>query len=111
MTRGIIAAIGALALLTVAAPALADDPYAVPDQATITVVGDGSGHGKGLSQYGAYGAARAPYNLDGEQILDFYYPGTERGSARSPIEVWISGDDGRFLTVDDRKGLMVRAGN
>jgi len=40
------------ATLATAAPAVADDPYPVPDHATITVEGDGSGHGKGLSQYG-----------------------------------------------------------
>jgi SpoIID/LytB domain protein len=97
-------------LLTVvpAAPAVADDPYDVPDQATITVTGDGSGHGKGLSQYGAYGAAND--GLDAGQILDFYYPGTERGTRGGAVEVWISRDDGRHLVVEDRTKLMVRAG-
>ena len=97
-----------LLLLVPIGPAAADDPYDVPDQAVITVTGDGSGHGKGLSQYGAYGAAND--GLNGEQILDFYYPATGRGSRTGPVEVWISGDDGRHLVVDDRKGLMVRAG-
>lgn len=94
--------------LATAGPAAADDPYDVPDQAVITVQGDGSGHGKGLSQYGAYGAAND--GLSGEQILDFYYPGAGRGSRTGPVEVWVSGDDGRHLVVDDRTGLMVRAG-
>lgn len=103
---GIVIA-GLLTVVT-AAPAVADDPYDVPDQAVITIEGDGSGHGKGLSQYGAYGAARAPYNLTGEQILDFYYPGTGRGSTGGNVRVWISADDGRQLVVEDRKGLLVR---
>ena len=35
-----------------------------------------SGHGWGMSQYGAYGAARK--GLTWKQILAFYYPGTKR---------------------------------
>lgn len=97
-----------LLLLAPAAPAVADNPYDVPDQAVITVEGDGAGHGKGLSQYGAYGAARE--GLTASQILDFYYPGTSTGSTRGQVGIWISGDDGRHLVVEDRRGLLVRAG-
>ena len=43
----------------------------------ITIPGDGYGHGKGLSQYGAQGAAKA--GLGYRQILGFYYPGTGLG--------------------------------
>ena len=102
-------ALALAATVLAAAPTFADDAYAVPDTATITVEGDGSGHGKGLSQYGAYGAARAPYHLDADQILDFYYPGTGAGQVRGRVDVLVSGDDGRHLVVEDRTGLLVRA--
>jgi SpoIID/LytB domain protein len=105
--------LGRLAGLTVClvlaaplAPAHADDPYPVPDTATITVVGDGSGHGKGLSQYGAYGAARQ--GRSAQQILDFYYPGTRTGHAGGSVKVLISADHDRDLVVDARPGLTLR---
>lgn len=109
---GVLAALPATLLIVLpAVPAHADDPYPVPDTATITVEGDGSGHGKGLSQYGAYSAARAPHNLTGDQILDFYYPGTGREARRGKVSVWVTADDGRHLVVEDRRGLTVRLGN
>jgi SpoIID/LytB domain protein len=46
----------------------------VPSNRTYTIDGHGFGHGKGLSQRGAQGAATA--GLDVNQILAFYYPGT-----------------------------------
>ena len=90
------------------APAFADDPWPVPDPATITITGDGYGHGKGMSQYGAYGAARAPYDLGFREILRFYYPGTDLGTTGGKVKVLISADDDRDLVVDDRGGLTVR---
>ncbi|MFC5176100.1 SpoIID/LytB domain-containing protein [Nocardioides taihuensis] len=98
-----------LALLAaglVAAPASADDPYDVPDDAVIHLEGDGAGHGIGMSQYGAYGAANAGKTW--RQILDFYYPGTHTGLRGGQVSVWISGDDDRDLVVDRAPGLTVR---
>ncbi len=43
-------------------------------EATFTFDGGGSGHGIGLSQYGAKGMAEAGYSYD--EILMHYYPGT-----------------------------------
>lgn len=94
-------------VVTPASPAAADEPYPVPDRATIVLKGDGSGHGIGFSQYGAYGAARAPHRLTSGEILDFYYPGTRSGSAGGRVKVWISGDDDRDLVVDARDGLRI----
>src|SRR6478752_4641268 len=88
-------------------PASADDPRDVPDPATITITGDGYGHGIGMSQYGAYGAARQ--NLDFKQILSFYYPGTKLGDAAGKVAVLISADDDHDLMVDSRTGLTVRS--
>lgn len=88
-------------------PAAADDPYDVPDSATITITGDGSGHGKGLSQYGAYGAANQGLKVG--EILDFYYPGTTAGQSGGKVAVWISGDDDKDLVVDDQSGLTLKS--
>ena len=108
MSRGTrIIALAVAALLVVpASPAAADDPYVVPDDATITIEGDGSGHGIGMSQYGAYGAAREGLKVG--QILDFYYPGTRTGSTAGDVRVWISDDDDRDLVVLGRATMTFR---
>lgn len=49
---------------------------------TVQVDGRGFGHGRGLSQNGARGAALR--GLDHPAILDFYYPGAERYDAGDP---------------------------
>ena len=108
MSRGIRAlapAVAATIVLALASPATADPGFEVPDDAVITIRGDGSGHGIGMSQYGAYGAATSGRSQ--AQILDFYYPGTEIGEARGAVKVWIRGDDDRDLLVDDRDGLRI----
>src|SRR3954470_4165728 len=49
--------------------------YRVPPNGVFTLRGHGWGHGHGMSQYGAYGAAKVR-GLSSQQILAFYYPGT-----------------------------------
>lgn len=78
---------------------------AVPPTATITISGKGFGHGIGLSQYGARGAARAGLNAD--QIAAFYYPGTTRGTAGGHISVRITADNDGHTTVAHQTGLQV----
>src|SRR5665647_443795 len=43
---------------------------------TIAVNGSGFGHGVGMSQYGAYGQAKANPALTGAQIAQYYYTGS-----------------------------------
>ena len=50
----------------------------------IVIYGRGFGHGRGLSQYGAYGWATTA-GWSWEQIIDFYYGGAT-GNARSTLE-------------------------
>ena len=92
--------------LGVAGPASADAGFPIPDHATVTLEGDGFGHGVGMSQYGAYGAARQ--GLGFKQILRFYYPGTNLGDTDGQVKVLVSADD-RDLVVDTARGLTVRA--
>ena len=67
------------ALLTLPVPVTAD-------AATRWVVkGGGWGHGLGMSQYGAYGQARAGH--DYKTILHHYYRNTELGKASRPVRV------------------------
>ncbi len=49
---------------------------------SVTLSGRGFGHGRGMSQYGAYGAATR--GLSTSSILSFYYPGTSTGSIGDP---------------------------
>jgi len=54
------------------------DPDAKPAQAVLKgyrFIGGGFGHGVGMSQTGAYNLGEKGYSS--EQILEFYYPGTE----------------------------------
>jgi stage II sporulation protein D len=64
---------GTSAVLTTI-PARADSAVSVKS-GSFTIRGAGWGHGWGMSQYGAYGAARK--GLSWKQILAFYYPGTQ----------------------------------
>ena len=50
------------------------ESFTVPATGSFTIAGHGFGHGHGMSQYGANGAARK--GLTHRQILGFYYPGT-----------------------------------
>lgn len=87
------------------APASADQIYYVPVTKAWTIYGHGDGHGHGLSQYGAQGAAIA--GLDHPEILSFYYPGTTPTTAGGNVRVLISADTTSDLQVRPRRGLTV----
>jgi stage II sporulation protein D len=82
------------------------DTVAVPGDAWVTITGHGYGHGHGMSQYGAQGAARQ--GLNAQQIINFYYPGTTRGSLTGKISVHITADTDDDTVVLNRTGLRVR---
>ena len=64
---------------TTAVPASALlETYTRPAGTSFTMAGRGFGHGLGMSQYGAYGAALK--GLTRDQILSFYYPSTTRST-------------------------------
>ncbi len=111
MSRGnrlLALAVVALLVLTPTGPASADDPFDdVPDNATITIRGDGSGHGRGMSQYGAYSAARQGVKY--RAILQTYYPKTRWKQTRGSIEVLVSRDRDNNLVVGHHQKLTVRS--
>ncbi len=90
-----------------ATPARAD--VAVPPTSgSFALSGAGYGHGWGMSQYGAYGAAKK--GLTWKQILAFYYPGTTLSTltSGSKIKVWITADTDNDLRVAPSAGLRLR---
>lgn len=89
-----------------AAPALASGVLVVPKGATIAIHGRGFGHGHGMSQYGAQGAAKQ--GLSTSQILGFYYPHTNPGHMGGSVRVLITENIGRPTRVVARPGLQVR---
>lgn len=96
-----VLALGAVA--TVAGSLLAGPAPAGAESARLSPTGSvvvtlrGNGHGHGMSQYGAQGAARRGLNF--VKILQFYYPGTSSASIKpSAIRVKVSGY-GKTLTV------------
>ena len=103
-----LAVVTAAVLAATAAPAVAaDQGWDVPSSATITIDGHGHGHDRGLSQLGA--RQRAEDGADYRDILGFYYPGTDWGTATGQVRVWISeGDRANALQVAPRKGLVAR---
>ena len=88
----LLAGLCAVALLVTGQTAVAhaaEERYPAPADGSWTVDGRGWGHGIGLSQWGAQGAAIQGRTAD--QILAFYYPGTTSGSvANDTVEVALS---------------------
>jgi stage II sporulation protein D len=89
-----------------AAAATSTAALLVPHRAVITIDGRGWGHGHGLSQYGAEGAARK--GRSARQILHFYYPHTHAAGARGRVRVLVTADTDGNTTVITRSGLRVR---
>ncbi|MEU8223230.1 SpoIID/LytB domain-containing protein [Kribbella sp. NPDC048915] len=102
--RAIAAVVLSSAMISTSAQARDVAPAAAPDT---TIMGRGFGHGRGLSQYGAQGAALA--GKSAQQILDFYYPGTTTGKEAGSIRVRITADTTDGVRVGAVSGLAVRS--
>lgn len=97
--------LGVVGAASLTAPTTATaDSATGPRSGSFYVSGAGFGHGWGMSQYGAYGAAKK--GLTWQQILAFYYPKTVRAKLPSTgtIRVWVTADD------DGRLGFKPAAG-
>ena len=114
--RLLLAALASLLVLPVltvstSSPASAADArrkvetWMTPGSVGITITGHGYGHGKGLSQYGALGAAKQ--GLTWQQIDEFYYPGTTWGRIGGKVRVLITADTGNDVQVTAQRGLAV----
>lgn len=108
--RTVVLGLTALALPVLAAPAVAPaqaaDRVDVAAASTIVIDGKGYGHGRGMSQYGAQGAARQ--GLDHRRIAEFYYPGTTWGTVKGQVKVRLTAHTSSNLVVLNRSHLRVR---
>ncbi|AWB93220.1 hypothetical protein C3E78_13970 [Aeromicrobium chenweiae] len=78
----------------------------VPSSGKVTVKGHGYGHGIGMSQYGAEGAARKGVKYPA--ILSTYYPGTKLATKGGNIRVLISQDTTDPVDIVGASGLVFR---
>jgi SpoIID/LytB domain protein len=115
MSRTSLTGLNAAALLvpalltggaTAAGAASTDPVVAVRAGGALKLTGHGYGHGRGMSQYGAEGAARQ--GLSSAQILAFYYPGTTVARLGGRISVRISADTTADTVVAASSRLVVR---
>jgi SpoIID/LytB domain protein len=106
-SRLVVALLTGALLSTAPAPASAassgDGP--VGPSTTLDILGNGWGHGNGMSQWGAEGAARQ--GKTHSEILDFYYPGTKAASLAGKIKVLITADSDNNLKVKAAPGLKL----
>lgn len=92
--------------VSTAGPAAAEEVAERPADGVFSIEGHGWGHGRGMSQWGAQGAASLGRTAD--EITSFYYPGTTKTVlAPAPIRVLLQGDDGKDLQVEPAAGLKV----
>jgi SpoIID/LytB domain protein len=83
----------------------AADPWVSPSSALV-VTGQGYGHGRGMSQWGAVNAAIG--GADYKTIVQFYYPHTTFSTITTSMRVKITADTDNNTTVKAMKGLRVR---
>ncbi len=113
MRRARITAVAVVGLALALPPALtagagaAPEPDILPVNGVFELEGHGYGHGRGMSQWGAQGAASL--GIRHPEILAFYYPGTRLsvGSDTKALKVHITDDRDNDLEVRPRTGLRV----
>ncbi len=97
----------ALAVLAPATPAYAEEVYPRSSDGVFRIDGHGWGHGRGLNQWGAQGAATT--GVAYRTILAKYYPGTAvLVGGDVPMRVLLQEDDGVDLRVKWATNLAVR---
>ena len=96
-------------LATQPAPRGTDATSAAADGRVVALRGRGFGHGRGMSQWGARGAARQ--GLGVAQILDFYYPSTVTASIGNPdVRVRLTAMGSAPTVVAGEAGLTLTDG-
>ena len=103
----LVGLLGGFAVTSVGAvSAAAEEVVERPADGIFDVEGHGWGHGRGMSQWGAQGAASQGESA--ETIVSTYYPGTARTVlAAAPIRVLMQGDEGRDTVVFPADQLSV----
>ncbi len=109
-SAAVLATVGALALGSLPAQAASEravEVYPVAGASSITVTGNGYGHGNGMSQWGAKGAAAQ--GLSWQQIIAFYYPGTTLGQTAGKVRVLLTADTTNDVRIRAQDGVRVRS--
>lgn len=110
--RLLLSAVAAVLLVTSVGPTVsagAPEVYQVPAGGVLQLAGAGWGHGRGMSQWGAYQAATEGHSA--AEILGFYYPGTTLARVGSQrVRVLLAAATGPELVVPAVAGLGYRIG-
>ena len=96
-----VAAVLAVVVACILSPSNAE---AYTSSQRLVITGHGSGHGHGMSQYGARGAAIRGLNY--KQILGFYYPHTAWSSKTGQVRVLLAEVTTNTLVVKSRPNLI-----
>lgn len=81
-----------------------------PTSGTFTLSGRGSGHGRGMGQWGALGYA-VDHGWSTNQILGHFYGGTTASTAANALQrVYLVGSQGSDLTVTQAAGSLQVSG-
>ncbi len=98
LVLGLVAGLVTLPLTASPASAVStDQSYWVPASRSVVLRGHGFGHGHGMSQYGAQGAAKQ--GMSYRQIIDFYYPRTSWSTVTGSVRVLITSDTSTDVVV------------
>jgi SpoIID/LytB domain protein len=99
-----------LVVLAGALAGVVEEPMIAPADGAFRLEGRGFGHGRGMSQWGAQGAA--VHGIGYRQILATYYPGTEpaREDPDRRVKVLITTDRDGDLQVVPAPGLLAVRG-
>ena len=97
---------GLIVSVSTTGPALAEEAYVAPAEGAFSIEGHGWGHGHGMSQYGAQGAASLGKTAD--EITAFYYPGTTKQlQANAAMRVLLTSGSGADTQVFPVSGLVL----
>jgi SpoIID/LytB domain protein len=103
---GLVAGMATLPLAASPAAAVTtDQSYWVPVSGSVVLRGHGFGHGHGMSQYGAQGAAKQ--GLGYQQIVGFYYPKTTWSTVTGSVRVLITSDTTSDVVVARVPGMTL----
>jgi SpoIID/LytB domain protein len=112
--RRALASVATLAVtagaLVALAPSASAEEVGRPPDGILRVKGHGWGHGHGMSQWGAHGAAAKGLSYD--KILAFYYPGTALGTQSNlSLTVRVTSDTDSTTEVLAQPGLARSSGS
>ncbi|HET7327778.1 MAG TPA: SpoIID/LytB domain-containing protein [Nocardioidaceae bacterium] len=104
--RALLVGLLAMAVVVGAAGVATARTHLIDVRRDVRLTGHGYGHGIGMSQYGAEGAAREGRTW--REIVSFYYPGTTIGRGGGTLRVLITADTTADVKVSPAPNLHIR---